>query len=469
MGIVNVINWVLLAMTAVLMTVFLFSSIGEKERRAALLASVCLAGNAGAWTFFILFNHLKWVSLLNLAVVTAAGLFIILSLVKFFPSIRERNLSAIEQYDERDIMFARNRLQFHPDLAEKYYRAHPEKREVDEKIHRKPELGEPGHLFYDPYYSPIFDAAFTFLQRTRGASKGKAAREKKEVDKDKVTRVIKEMARYYGAVDVGVTPLKPYHLYSHHGRHAEDWGEKITSSHSFAVVIVAAMQVDVIKSAPKLPVALETARQYVECAKIAHIIAEYIRGLGYDARSHTDGNYETLCVPLAVDAGLGAPGRMGIFMHPVHGPCVRLSIVTTELELIPSIAKGKPHRSIEKFCEICKKCADNCPTQSIEAGEEPVSRGFRHWSIHQEKCFSFWKNIGTDCAFCIRVCPYTKPDTLIHRLVRFYISRNPINQKIALFLDDLFYGRKFKINASGGQGGSFRENCPPGPPAKAFY
>ncbi len=452
MEIVNIINWVLLAMTTVLIAVFLFSSIGEKERRAALLAFVCLVGNAGVWIFFILFNHLKWVSLLNLVVVTAAGLFIILSLVKFFPPIQERNLSAIEQYDERDIMFARNRLQFHPDQAEKYYKAHPEKREVDEKIFRKPELGEPGHLFYNPYYSPFFDAAFTYLQRTRGASKGEVAPEKKEVDKDKVTQVIKEMARHYGAVDVGITPIKPYHLYSHHGRHAGDWGEKITSSHSFAVVIVAAMEVDIIKSAPELPVALESTRQYVESAKIAHIIAQYIRDLGYHARSHTDGNYETLCVPLAVDAGLGTLGRMGIFIHPVHGPCVRLSIVTTELELIPSTPKGKPshalHWSIEKFCDICKKCADNCPTQSIEAGEEPVNRGVRHWSIHQEKCFSFWKTIGTDCAFCIRVCPYTKPDTLIHRLVRFYISRNSINQRVALFLDDVFYGRKFKLNTS---------------------
>jgi hypothetical protein len=40
------------------------------------------------------------------------------------------------------------------------------------------------------------------------------------------------------------------------------------------------------------------------------------------------------------------------------------------------------------------------------------------------------------------VCPYTKPDTFVHRLVRFYISRNPFNQRLALFLDDLFYGRR---------------------------
>jgi epoxyqueuosine reductase QueG len=128
-------------------------------------------------------------------------------------------------------------------------------------------------------------------------------------------------------------------------------------------------------------------------------------------------------------------------MHPVYGPCVRLSIVTTEMELVPTTPR-KNMVSIEAFCAVCKKCADNCPTQSICKEEEPESRGFRHWSIDQEKCFSFWKNIGTDCGFCIGVCPYTKPDSMIHKIVRVYISRNPVNQRIALFLDDLFYGRK---------------------------
>jgi len=102
---------------------------------------------------------------------------------------------------------------------------------------------------------------------------------------------------------------------------------------------------------------------------------------------------------------------------------------------------------MEKFCLICKKCADNCPTLSIsEEDEEPInSRGIKLWSIDQEKCFSYWKTIGTDCGICIRVCPYTKPNTFIHKLVRSYISRNPINQRIALLMDDLFYSRKIKI------------------------
>jgi ferredoxin len=435
------INWLLFILSESLIIVFFISSIHEKEKRAAVLALIFFAANSCLWSVFILFAHVNWVSAINLAMIIAAGAMILISSVRYFPRRKEHDLSTVTQYDERDIMFARNRLQFHPDLASRYYAAHPEKRETDEKIHRKKEPGQPGHLYYDPYRSPVFDASFTYLHRTRGASQGNAAAEKKNVDSKTISQVIDETARFYGAVDVGITPVKPYHYYSHYGRHPENWGEEIHTAHSFAVVIVVAMQVDRIKKAPSLPVILESSRQYVEAAKIAHIIAEYIRGFGYDARSHTDGNYETLCVPLAVDAGLGVPGRLGIFMHPVYGPCVRLSIVTTEMELVPTVARTRM-KSMEAFCDICKKCADNCPTQSICRGEEPESRGFRHWSIDQEKCFSFWKSIGTDCGFCIGVCPYTKPDTLIHKLVRFYISRNPVNQRIALFLDDLFYGRK---------------------------
>ena len=272
---------------------------------------------------------------------------------------------------------------------------------------------------------------------------GEAAAEKKSPDPSGIRAAIIKMARYFGAVDVGIARLRPHHFYSHAGRRAENWGEEIPAAKGSAVVIVVAMDWRMIAGAPTLPVILESARQYVESAKIASIIAEYIRGLGYQARAHTDGNYKVLCVPLAVDAGLGELGRLGLLIHPVYGPCVRLSAVTTELELEPS-----PRRSIHAraFCRICKKCAANCPTRAISSDEEPLSRSFRHWSIRQENCYAFWKQIGTDCAVCIRACPYTKPDTLLHRLVRFYVSRNPVNQKLALLLDDFFYGRRKKLS-----------------------
>lgn len=443
-----IINWTLLAVVTVFFLLLLFSSIKEKEKRAVGLSLVGLVFNAGLWLGFIFFPEVEVLQVLNKITWAMIVLVGVISFLKFFPRPLSRDLTNLEAMDERDMMFARNHLQYHPDLAEKYYERHPEKKEGDRKIQEKPELGQPGHLYYDGLYSPVFSAAFNYLAKTHSATRGVPVEERKELDeisRKKLSGIIKEMGIFYGAVDVGITKLKRYHFYSHRGRHAETWGERIDNDHTTAIVIIVAMSIGMIKSSPTLPAILESSRQYVEAAKIATVISQYIRDLGYPALAHTDGNYEVLCVPLAVDAGLGKLGRLGLFMHPVYGPCVRISVVTTSLDLPPVEPAVQTVGSLEHFCKICKKCADNCPTQSITFQEEPGSRGFRHWSINQETCFSFWKNIGTDCAFCIRVCPYTKPDTLLHRLVRWYISRNMINQYMALRMDDWFYGRKHQI------------------------
>lgn len=448
--IMPIINWILMALTGGFFLLLAGSSIVEKETRAAVISFLGLCLNSAVWVLFNHFHHVPFIQTVNLAVWGTIILFGIISLIKFFPKPPTRDYSKIEPMDERDAMFSRNNLGRHPHLAEQYYKKHPEKKETDAKIHEKPEIGEPGALYYDEYYSPVFDAAFNYLSQTRPATWGEPAKEKKQLNEKaikKISKVVREIGRYYGAVDMGITKIKPYHFYSHRGRHAENWGEKVESNDKSAIVIIVAMDVEMIQGCPTLPAILESSRHYVEAAKIATIISQYIRDLGYAARAQTDGNYQAMCVPCALDAGLGELGRLGLLMHPIYGPCVRISVVTTELELIPTESKHFAIGSINHFCKICKKCADNCPTQSIAQEDEPTSRGFRHWSINQETCFSYWKNIGTDCAFCIRVCPYTKPNTLLHKLVRFYISRNPINQQIALRMDDLFYGRHKKIPA----------------------
>lgn len=118
---------------------------------------------------------------------------------------------------------------------------------------------------------------------------------------------------------------------------------------------------------PIMDAAIETAHQYVEAAKIADIIAQYIRLFGYDARAHTDADYQVLCVPLAVDSRRGVLGRLGILIHPVYGPCLRLAVVTTDIELLP--ANKYRTYPIEFFCKICKKCAANCPSNKIKGKE----------------------------------------------------------------------------------------------------
>ncbi len=418
------------------------SSIFEREWRASLISF--LSGIIETCLFVILLinRELIYVKFFLWLIFIVAIFFFVLSFVRFFPEIGEEEYE-IKRFDERCHMFSRNQLKFHPDISKKFYEEHPEFKEIDEKIHKLPELGDEGSKFFDPYFSAIPKASFDLLDRGRFLAMGDVADVNRNISMKKLSQVVKFVAKFYGASDVGITELRDYHFYSHRGRHKEYWGKEINSNHKTAIVIVMQMDQKIYKHSPTLPVLMESARKYVETAKIANIVAEYFRTLGFDSRAHVDAEYEVLCVPLARDAGLGNVGRHGLFIHKKFGPCVRLSVVTTEAKLL--IDNSLPDKSIEFFCKICKKCAENCPTGSISSGEKPVSRGFSHWSIKQETCYSYWKMVGSDCGFCIRVCPYNKPNTLLHRLVRFYISRNIINQKIALFMDDFLYGRKFRI------------------------
>jgi len=416
------------------------SSFQEHEFRAG---SICL-GSILAWGLLWAFAATHDSPVLHLVIFTGAVVFCILSLFRFFPETpRTRNVSGAVLFDERDHMFARNNLKNHPDLADVYYQLHPENRSHDRQIHNKPDFGDPDQVYYDFYTTPCYEAAFAYLHATIPASCEEPAAPPGDVDSRQITRTIRDLVRFYGGCDTGFVQLSPHHFYSHKGRHAANWGEPIDQTHTTAIVIVVPMETRMLKNSPTAAVIQESARKYVEAAKISNIVAGYLRQFGYEARAHNDGNYEVLCVPPAVESGLGELGRMGIFMHKTRGPCVRLAVVTTTLALPDS--GPKPDPSMMHFCRICKKCARNCPSGSITFGEEPKSRGFFHWSIDQEKCFSYWKTIGSDCGMCISVCPYTKPDSLAHRLVRFYISRNSVNQQIALFMDDLLYGRRKKI------------------------
>ncbi|MBT3176254.1 MAG: 4Fe-4S dicluster domain-containing protein [Desulfobacula sp.] len=436
------VNWIILIGTSLFLMVLSLSFFREKEIRAGVTALVSFILNSVFWG--LLLTSMDTGQTLNIFIVSLLGLFGIISLIRFFPGRpKERDTSKAVQYDERDNMFARNNIQHHPELMKQYYALRPEKKSIDHQIHQKPEFGEKEQVFHDQYTVPGYQAAFEYLERSIPLSVGNVSEQKASIDPVQLCKTIRDLSIFYGACDVSFLRLKPHHYYSHKGRHAENWGSKTDQNHKTAIAIVVPMRVEMIKKAPTSSVLQESAQKYVEAAKISNILAGYIRNFGYPARAHNDANYDTLCVPIAVESGLGELGRMGIFMHRVFGPCVRLAIVTTDLELPDSVCPKPLY--MENFCKICKKCADNCPSGSVSHGDEPYSRNLRHWSINQEKCFSYWKTIGSDCGLCISVCPYTKPDTIVHRFVRFYISRNVLNQKIALFMDDLLYGRHRKI------------------------
>jgi reductive dehalogenase len=260
------------------------------------------------------------------------------------------------------------------------------------------------------------------------------------LDPGATARFLKAWAMKMGAHSAGVTELRDYHLYSHVGR-GPDYGEVVETDHTHALALTVEMDKEMVDRAPRSPTAMESALQYVRCGVMAVQLADLIRRLGYRARAHVDGLYRVICPLVARDAGLGELGRMGLLMTPRLGPRVRIAVVTTDLAL--EVDPPAPDLTTVDFCIQCRKCADSCPSRALPFGPpEEDDNGVLRWKIDAEACFTLWARLGTDCARCMAVCPYSHPDNALHSLVRWGIRNNALFRKAALRMDDLVYGRR---------------------------
>jgi ferredoxin len=337
------------------------------------------------------------------------------------------------------VVFARARLQPGSPQYEDYYRQHPEHQPIDDRTRTRPGLLSPQAKYTNPYAFSSADSSFSLIDEIQGKVEGTPASEQLPLTPEEASKMVKGLARYYGALDVGITELQPTHVYSHIGRGSGEYGAEIPLEHSYAIAYTVEMDFEFVATAPTAPITMESSRQYVEAARIATQLAETLRLWGHPARAHIDGNYRVICPLVARDAGLGEIGRMSLLMTPNLGPRVRLGVVTTTLELIPDPAP--PQMDVIDFCMICKKCAENCPSRSISIGDREDEDGVRRWVLNAETCFAYWNEIGTDCGICMRVCPYSHPDNPAHNLVRWGIKKSGGFRRAALRLDDLFYGR----------------------------
>ena len=369
------------------------------------------------------------------------GMIALLLLILFFPTGKMSHLNYAAprgRIDERDIMFSRRLLEPGSEKFVAYYRENPDRKAADDAFRAQPGLLEPGSSCYDPYQFAAADASFATVEKLKPFVEGAVAPERQNPDPEKITAFLKKWAKKLGALDVGVTELKDYHLYSVVGR-GKDYGKPVTLSHRYAIAFTVEMDKFMLDGAPRGSTVMESAQQYLACGAIAVQVADFIRRLGYPARAHIDGNYRVVCPLVARDAGLGEIGRMGLLMTPKLGPRVRIAVVTTDLPLIPD----EPFRdgTVIDFCRICKKCTDACPAQAISFEYRREINGVKRWQINQEACYTFWCVCGTDCGRCVSVCPYSHPDNLLHNFVRFGIRNSSVFRRVALRLDDFFYGR----------------------------
>jgi len=368
------------------------------------------------------------------------------------------NPGPLEPYDERDTVFARARLAAGTAAHEDYYARRPGWREGDDRTRRLNTLAAPGTRRYRAGEAVLVEALFEASDIVAGAveaagdapgatgtpdglgpAAGAGAPPHRLAGDSPaaVDRYVREAARFLGADDVGVASLDPAFVYTHRGRPLGRHGEPVALAHPRAVVLVFAMREAYVQAGPEMVSSAETARVYQAAAAASHALASALRRLGFAARAHVDSNYLVICPPLAVAAGLGELGRNGFLVHRRLGPGVRLGVVTTDAPLRDD-AEGC--WGIAAFCRTCAKCARNCPADAIPSGDTTVLRGAEKWPLDAARCYHYWRTQGTDCGVCIRSCPFAKPDTRLHRLVRWVIARTTVFNRLLLWADDLVYG-----------------------------
>ena len=417
---------------------FGIQSLAERERRAVGVAfALAVIGLIVLLLALVLPSTAKLILLGLLAAASLAG--VILFAAPIGRADRGNDVPPA-RVDERDIMFARARLVPGSPRYEAYYAAHPEHRAGDDATRRLPGLLSPDAKKAHPLHFASAEACFAVPAALREWVDGPVAPAPRTFAPDAITAYLKGLTRYYGARSVGVTELRPYHIYTHIGRGSGEWGAAVTLDHRYAIVFTVEMDCGMVGAAPAAPEVLETAKQYSEAAQIAVQLAALIRSLGYPARADIDGNYRVVAPLVARDAGLGEIGRMGLVMTPDLGPRVRLGVVTTDLPLAQD-ARGDD-TSVLDFCRICRKCAENCPSRSIPFDDRQEIDGALRWQVDGATCFRYWNVIGTDCGRCMAVCPYSHPDNAAHNAVRWAIRRSGFAWRAALRLDDAFYGRR---------------------------
>ncbi len=435
------------------MLIALIDSWNEKEDRAVTISGISLLFHITLGPALVMYPWIQQAGIIYFGAIAVFGILLLIPGVtneRTLQGTMGNAVSEVKKVDERDMVFARNQLR--PDSKEyhEYYNAHPELEEMDKKIRDKGNLftwmtggldKAPMNLamIHSGFVMPSFLGEYAVGDPIEGTPKP-------DVTMTEATEVVKNFTKHLGACAVGICEVNPNWVYSKrgeiHGDNWEDWGTDIPKVPKYAVVFAVEMNYEHVMAAPHTPTEVEVGYRYAQGAFISTVVSQWFKNMGYKGVAQHTRNYDVMLPPLAVDAGLGEVGRQGYMITPGEGPRTRVFAILTDMPLVTD----KPISiGVEEYCLYCVKCATTCPSKSIPIGDMTVYNGVKRWKVDGSTCFHYWNVVGTGCAICMAVCGFSRPNTPLHQIVKWFIKRkNPIALRLFPHMDDLFYGKKWK-------------------------
>jgi len=174
----------------------------------------------------------------------------------------------------------------------------------------------------------------------------------------------------------------------------------IPTKMKWVVAIAIPMDIDYLAHAPKALGDAATGLGYSQSAFTAGSLAEFIRGLGYQAIPSVNDTAQS--VPFAMDAGLGELSRLNKVVMLEFGAAIRLCKVLTDL---PMEYDQPVDFGLAAFCRSCKMCAEACPPRALSFDDEPGyevrgpwnNPGHKAWFEDSYRCLQYWQKVGNGC------------------------------------------------------------------------
>ena len=292
---------------------------------------------------------------------------------------------------------------------------------------------------------PLNAAQMDVLHHLSSIKDNEVASSKAPIPEDPkiLSRHIKRLGYFLKADIMGICRLPKSAIYSH-----DRQGNPIDIDYQFAIVIVMGKEHQTVRASQGYdwitnPISFQC---YQHLGLVACTIADYIKRLGYPASAEYSfkppRDYHVMIPPLLLWAGIGEVSRPGIILNPFLGLGLKAAAVLTDLPLVPD----KPiDFGLQDFCRQCKRCAQACPSKAIQMGDKVMYNGYETWKLDEQRCASFClsNQKGSFCARCIKVCPWTRPYTWPHNLVRRAVEHFSPARKIAIKADSILgYGKE---------------------------